>query len=406
MPRGGIQAGKAFVEFFLSDKKLNSQLQRIGQKMRNFGAIGLAATTPILAAFGAAANAFANAGDEIGKMSKRTGVGAEALSELGFAARRSGTDLPTVEKGLKRMSTTVLDAAMGLSTAVDSMDLLGVDLKELGRLKPEDQFQLLAEKLGALEDPTLKAALAQKIFGRAGTALLPLFSEGEKGMAALRNQARSLGLTLSNEDAAAAEKLRDALDSAKEQVYAMAVQVGAAIAGPLMNFLRWSSVVLGNIIAWIKANPRLVAGIAAITVGIAAASAAAVVFGTILAIISAHPIIAALTLIAGLVLGVATYFGLASSAASDFKGSLDGVDMPGASSNAGLSSQANRAQSQLQGALSGRTTQPVAASAATASAPAKDYGAEIAKWTKESAESLASIAKVLKVENTGLWAWL
>ena len=76
--------------------------------------------------------------------------------------------------------------------------------EDLKNLSPEQQFQTLANALAGVENASEKAALAQKVFGKAGTELLPLFAEGEAGMAALREQAQSLGIVMSTEAAAGA----------------------------------------------------------------------------------------------------------------------------------------------------------------------------------------------------------
>ena len=368
MAFNAIQAGKAFIEFVIGDKKLDGQLARIGSKLRKVGSWGAAATGPLIAGFTAAALTFASAGSELNDLSSRTGVAASNLSELAFGAKLADTDLGTVEKAMRQLQDKGIDPL---------------------------QFDQVAADIAAIEDPTKRADAAMTLFGKkTGTALLPLMSQ----LPELRQRARDLGVTLSDEDAAAADELGDNLDIAKLQLQAMAIQIGAAIAGPLTEFLTWSQSVLGATIAWIKENPRLVRTIAAVTLGIAAASAAAVTFGVILAVISAHPIIAALTVIAGLVLGVAAYFGLASDAAGDFKSSLNGVKMPGAAPNAGLTAQSQAVQTQLSSALAGRAVAPIAASAGSRGAPkpARDVGPEIVRWTRETAQGLQALIRAVK----------
>lgn len=364
----GIKAGKAFVEFILSDKKLDGQLGRIAGRLQQVGTIGLAATAPIIAGFTAAALTFASVGSELNDMAGRTGQSVQSLSELEFAAQQAGTDMGVVEGAFKELQSKGIDPI---------------------------HFDEIAADIAAIEDPTQRAQRAMEIFGkRTGTLLLPLLSQ----LPRLRQHAQALGVTLSDENAAAADELGDSLEVAKLQLEAMAIQIGAAIAGPLTEFLHWSQGVLSATIQWIKENPRLVRTIAAVTLGIAAASAAAATFGMILTIITLHPIITALTLIAGLVLGVAAYFGLASDAAGDFKSSLDSVKMPGAKAGSPFAAQGNQVQSQLSSALAGRAVIPVT-NAATASAPprpARDYGAEIAKWTKQTADGIEELVRLAK----------
>ena len=200
---------KLAVEITGNTTKLNKALDKGESRLNKFkggatkifGAVKKAATglaiggAAALVGFGVAAvKNFADVGDQLDKMSKRTGFSVESLGELKFAAEQSGASLETVEKGAKRMASTILDAQMGLSTAVDAFDALGIKADELKGKSPEEQFQIMANALAGVEDASTKAALAQDVFGRAGTELLPLFNAGEKGMAALRDQAKSLGI--------------------------------------------------------------------------------------------------------------------------------------------------------------------------------------------------------------------
>ena len=151
-------------------------------------------------------------GDALDKMSLRTGVSAEALSELGFAAEQAGADLETLENGLKFMQRSLVDAAKGSATAQQALSLLGLSVADLAGLSPDQQFKALADRLSQVTDPALRTALAMEIFGRAGTKLLPLLSSGAAGIEELQQQARSLGLTVSTQTAKEAAELNDTLN--------------------------------------------------------------------------------------------------------------------------------------------------------------------------------------------------
>ena len=142
-----IRAGQAFVEIALRDK-MSGQLRALRAKLKNVGAsfqrvgasfvaVGAAITAPLLLT----AKAFANVGDTLQKMSLRTGIAVESLSSLKFAAEQSGASLETLEKGIKTMQRSLLDADLGLSTANDALERLGVTSAELQRMAPEEQFK-------------------------------------------------------------------------------------------------------------------------------------------------------------------------------------------------------------------------------------------------------------------------
>ena len=112
----GIRAGRAFVELGVSDrltaalKRAERKLKAFGESVRSLGlrlaGLGGAALAPLAGAV----KLFASAGDTLDKMSLRTGVSVEALSELGFAAEQSGADLQTLENGVRVMQRTLNDA--------------------------------------------------------------------------------------------------------------------------------------------------------------------------------------------------------------------------------------------------------------------------------------------------------
>ena len=186
----------------------------------------------------ASIKSFVDVGDELDKMSKRTGISVEALGELKFAAEQSGASLGTVEKGVKRMASTILDANNGMVSATDAFDALGISVEQLQGLSPEQQFNVMAGALAGVEDASTRAALAQDVFGRAGTELLPLFTEGADGMEALRNQAQQLGVVMSGEAAASAADFNDALNEAKSAVQGVFFQVGSKLVPAITDFVR------------------------------------------------------------------------------------------------------------------------------------------------------------------------
>ena len=203
-----IRAGGAFVEFSLRRKGLEQSLRAVGRRLQRFGSniarvgtriagLGAAITAP----FALATRTFGKVGDDLDKLSRRVGISVEALSELGFAAQQSGTDMGTLERGIRSMQRNITDLGRGLSTQKDAFGALGLTFQDLADLSPEEQFTRIAAGLAKIENATERSARAQVIFGRAGSQLLPLLQDGAAGVAALRQEARDLGLTISTDTA-------------------------------------------------------------------------------------------------------------------------------------------------------------------------------------------------------------
>jgi len=288
----GIRAGRAYVEIATSDNKLVRGLKRASARLKAFGAgvrsIGLrvagmgAAVTAPLAAM---TRQFASAGDDLNKMSLRTGMSTEALSTLGFAAEQSGANLQTLESGVRRMQASIFDAAQGSKTAVDALDALGASVSDLQGLSPEQQFKTLAERLSQVEDPTTKAALAMDLLGRSGQKLIPLLDGGREGIEALQAEARGLNLEISSEDAQSAADLTDAMNRVKQATKAASMQIGAALAGDITKALGAVTKFVVAAVNWVKQNKRLFATIFKIGAVVLAVGAGLLAFGAIVSAI-------------------------------------------------------------------------------------------------------------------------
>lgn len=265
MSANAVRQGRVYVEIGADPKKLfaalgtvNKRIGQLGSSMMSIGnrlvAAGSAITAPIL---GAAA-AFSEVGDAVAKMAARTGLSTEAVSAFGFAAGQSGTDIGTLEKGVRTMQRTLDTAAQGGKAASKAFERLGVDVGALQQLSPEDQFLALSDALAAVEDPGERAALAMQVFGRAGTALLPMFSDGAAGIRALMAQAEQLGIVMDAGTAKSAERLNDSIGELMTAFKAITVTVGAAVAPALSGLSSSVAIVAGQVAKYVSENKAFV----------------------------------------------------------------------------------------------------------------------------------------------------
>lgn len=266
--RADIQAGAAFVRLYVKNNELIKGLQNSGQTVTNWGnnisrvggaisAIGGSITGAMLAA----AQQFASSGDEINKMAQRTGASTEALSELRYAAGQSGASIEDLEGGMQKMAKAVDSAREGSKGARDTFARLGISMDQLNE-PPDAQLELFAERLSAVADPSERAALAMEVFGKKGTALLPLFSGGAKGIRELRKEAAELGLTIGQDQANDATNLGDAWDRVTSALSGATFAVGAALAPTLTDLLgimKDGAVRLGN---FVRENKELIITVA------------------------------------------------------------------------------------------------------------------------------------------------
>lgn len=255
-------------------------VERNSKLIRGMGLAAVGMGVAIVGALGASTIAFAKAGDEIQKMALRTGFSVEAISELTFAAQLAGTSVQALETGFRRMASSIIDADQGLMESVRAFDMLGVSVESLLGLGMEQQFFILVEALGKVEDQTLKVALAQDVFGRSGTQLLPLLSEGTKGMEAMRQKARDLGIVFDQETADKAAVLVDSIVTLKASMSGLAFTIGAEIAPIITDLANKMADVTAGVRAWADEHPLLTRLLIATGAGVGGVSLA--IGGTLL----------------------------------------------------------------------------------------------------------------------------
>ncbi len=284
-----VKAGEAFVEIFADSTKLQSSLKKASAKLKKFGAsatkigLGVAGIGVALAApFIKAISVFSKVGDELDKMSKRTGFAVESLSALGFAAEQSGANLATLEKGIRTMQRVINDLERGLSTSKDAFEDLGITLKEIIDLSPEDQFKLIAQKVSEIEDPTKKAALAMQVFGKAGSQLIPLLDGGAKGIEAFIKEAEKLGLVVTGEEAAAAAEFTDEVNILTRSFEKLFFNIGSSVL-PIFKDLRvFFQALTTDAIKFAKENAPLLQSLLKIAIAAIAVGTALAGFGVVI----------------------------------------------------------------------------------------------------------------------------
>lgn len=232
------------------------KLQKLSEGAKKAG-IGLMAVGTAITGLGiAAVKSYAETGDALSKMATRTGISAQALSELKYAAQMSGSSIEDLETSVKRMQMFMVDATEGSALATDTLDKLGLKLTDLQGLNQEDQFLKLSYALADVDDAGQRASLAFDLFGKSGTDLLPMFADGSAALAGLRQEANDLGVTMDDVSANKAAELGDSIEDLKFTFDGMKVQIGEALAPAVINLANSLTEQLKPAIAWLSEHPE------------------------------------------------------------------------------------------------------------------------------------------------------
>lgn len=134
---------------------------------------------------------------ELSHLAEKTGIAAEQLSALEFAAGQTGTKIDELDTSLIKFNKSISDAAGGLPAPAAAFSLLGIKVNDAnGKLKSSDQLLLeVAGKFAGMEDGANKTRLAIELFGRAGAQMIPFLNAGAAGISAYEAEARKLGVT-------------------------------------------------------------------------------------------------------------------------------------------------------------------------------------------------------------------
>lgn len=228
--------------------KLGKELSRLGRIAGRFAVAGVAA----FGALGAAVVKVSEQTDAIGKLSRQIGIGAEAFQEFEFAADRAGVSQDVFRNAVGALSKRVGELKRG-GGALKVFEQLLPDVTD--RLKASkdtgEALEIISAAIARVSDPMKKAALASAAFSRAGLPMIRLANEGSEGIAALRAEARALGVVLSSDAVAGAEAVQDSLTNMKASVGGLVSQVSSQLFPVVRD-------IADSITKWTVANRELI----------------------------------------------------------------------------------------------------------------------------------------------------
>jgi len=190
-----------------------------------FGALKALAPAIGVAGLGKLVNDTLQLGDQLEKMSQKTGLAVPVLDKLRQAADLGGTEFKTLSKALPTLAKNMQDASDGVGTAKEAFDRLGLGVTNAdGSLKSLDQmFFEIGDKIKGMDDRTLAAANAAEIFGTGmGAKLIPIMNQGSEAI-----QNLSTGFTQLSAERMA--KLNDDVAQMGEKFNVLKVQLTEAV---------------------------------------------------------------------------------------------------------------------------------------------------------------------------------
>lgn len=277
-------ATKASNDFNASTAGLSASLDGISTKANSVATATKGLSTAaggLLVALGGAAVNSAKYADDLNTLSAQTGISAEDLQKMQYAADRVDVDVDTIAGAMSKMRRSM---ASDSAASAEAFARIGVSVRDSsGQLRDSSTvfYEVLAG-LSRVGNETERDALAMDIFGRSADQLAGIVDDGGAALKALGQEAEDMGLILDEQTLGSLNAFNDQLDQLKAQATAEIVSAGASALEALSPILETIIGAVSRILQFIgDLDPKLITAIATIAAIVAAISPVASIIGTI-----------------------------------------------------------------------------------------------------------------------------
>jgi TP901 family phage tail tape measure protein len=284
----------------------------------------------VIGAMGAMAVKTADFGDALNDARQRTGISAETLSKLAYAAELSGTSIDGVSTGVKFLAKNMEAAITKGGEQRAAFQSLGISTKQLEAAHGDVNkiMLMVADRFEELPDGAEKSAVAMRVFGKSGTELIPLLNAGAEGIRAMGDEGTRVGRVMTDEAAKAADEFNDKLKSLTGATQGVGMAIGNALIPTLTKLFELGTNVVVVIKDWVAAHPDLTRAVGALAVVITGAGGLLLGISGVIAILPALTVgFAVLTGPVGIAVAAVVGLGAAFAAFPAFRGVvLDVID--------------------------------------------------------------------------------
>lgn len=207
-------------------ERLEKRLQLAMDNIAKYGAIaGGVLVTGLTAAFNTAVNRM----DAFDELSERIGVSVDQLQRLAYAGQMTGVTQEDLASALQRVSVNAGKALDGNAKLTRGFNAMGIEVRELKGLTPEQIFQRLADAVAGSNDSAQRNAVLTQLLGKNYSTLVPLLSQGADGLKALGDEAENFGLVSGPEAAKQAALFKDNVDRLKGSLLGLAQDMATTV---------------------------------------------------------------------------------------------------------------------------------------------------------------------------------
>ncbi len=209
-------------------KNVQAQLDRLNSRVKQFGLLAGAAAVGGLAIL--TAKSFASA-DALAKQADRLGTTTQALKTMQTLAVLTGGSSENMSKSLLKAAKALGEFNItGSGTAAPFLRAFNLDTQALARLRPDELFQVYADKIRELGTRSEQTAAAAALFGDRTGEMLNLIDAGPEAFADIEEEVVKYGIALDRVDSAKIEAANDAMFKVKERMTGVGNVIASKVA--------------------------------------------------------------------------------------------------------------------------------------------------------------------------------
>lgn len=229
---------KHMAEMQTKAKESSDSLGSIGEALQSgLATAGIAiGVREIVGGFKEMIQSTMEAGVEIGRLRKETGISAENLSELRYVAASTGTTFEALTKGFKNISTAVHEAEQGNPKATKAFAELGISVDDL-RAKGDDMLgvlRMVADKFHELPAGIDRNALATELFKKSGQDLIPVLDSLSDSL----EEAKSRAAIFTDEDIQKMKEMHESVNDLTAEWQKFELTITSKVAPSLSAFFQ------------------------------------------------------------------------------------------------------------------------------------------------------------------------
>ena len=162
----------------IAEQRSKEISKAIGSITGALGAIGLGVSiVGVFHELKTSIDAAIDSSAQLENLANRTGATVEGLSALSNVARFSEVSTEDLSRSLSFLSKTLIDAENGGKKSAGAFAAIGLSVKELAGLKPDQVFTKVALAMNQYLDGTEKLTVQQALMGKGAAAMLPMFKD-------------------------------------------------------------------------------------------------------------------------------------------------------------------------------------------------------------------------------------